>query len=153
MHSLYFSHLNISIPVPIRLVSYASFNSLHIDDAPRNITPTMAKPLATLNLEQKLLRLGKSEELKENYPEKEADQKMRGSKRINLDRYCTYIYYSSVISWLFIVFIIFYSSDSLIKGHYQQGHVHFICSCFHFVPLLLVEKGKCLYNFSIILTA
>ena len=54
-------------------------NSLHIDDAPRIVTPTVTKPLATLNLEQKLQRLGKTKEFKENYPEKQADQKMKGS--------------------------------------------------------------------------
>ena len=54
-------------------------DSLYIDDAPRNNTPTVPKPLPTLNLEQKLQRLGKSKEFEENYPEKQADQKMKGS--------------------------------------------------------------------------
>ena len=44
----------------------------------------MLKPLPTLNFEEKLQSLGFSKELKENYPEKQADQKMKGSKEIYL---------------------------------------------------------------------
>ena len=44
----------------------------------------MPKPLPTLTFEEKLQSLGFSKELKENYPEKQADQKMKGSKEIYL---------------------------------------------------------------------
>ena len=40
--------------------------------------PPMPKPLETVTLEQQLKKLGKLKELKEKYPEKEADQKMKG---------------------------------------------------------------------------
>ena len=53
-------------------------DSLYKENALRNITPTRPKPLETVTLEQQLKKLGKLKELKEKYPEKEADQKMKG---------------------------------------------------------------------------
>ena len=44
----------------------------------------MPKPLPTLTFEEKLQSLGFLKEFKENYPEKQADQKMKGSKEIYL---------------------------------------------------------------------
>ena len=50
----------------------------HVDNVLRNITPTILKPLTTLTAEQTLRKLEILQKLEERYPEKEADQKMKG---------------------------------------------------------------------------
>ena len=115
-----------------------SSNSLHIGDAPRNITPTMAKPLATLNLKQKLQRLGKSEELKENYPEKEADQKMKSSKRNIFSRYCTYIYFIKLIMFISYILVTHNFNMSFIPAMQSSKDIINKVMYISFVPVFIL---------------
>ena len=56
-----------------------SSNSLYVDHATRNITQTTPSPSARLTSKQKPQKLGGLKKLKEKYPEKQADRKMKGS--------------------------------------------------------------------------
>ena len=56
-------------------------NSFYIDNASRNIAATVPTTWTALTFEQKLQKFGMIKELEEKYPEKEANKKMKGSRK------------------------------------------------------------------------